>query len=107
MTANEILDAASFDGVTVHLAGDQLRAAGPAEAVRFWQPFLSDRKQEIIALLKTPPRTADQFTPAERSRWCMAHELTLPDHRCPNRLPGAPIDDCVLWQAVRWRKVLH
>ncbi|MEZ4601345.1 MAG: hypothetical protein R2940_16275 [Syntrophotaleaceae bacterium] len=48
-------------------------------------------------------RTADRLTPAERSRWCLDHELTRPGHLCRKK---KDLEGCSLWQAVKSRQTL-
>ena len=48
-------------------------------------------------------RTADRLTPAERSRWCLAHELTRPGHLCQNK---NRLEGCTLWEAVKGKQTL-
>lgn len=73
-----------------------------------WLHFLAEtihrKRHRLDAGKKADTRTADRLTPAERSRWCLAHELTRPGHRCPHK---KELENCTLWQTVKGRQTLH
>ena len=50
-----------------------------------------------------PKKPAHALSPAERSRWCLAHELTRLGYRCPFK---RKLDGCVLWAAIKAKRLL-
>ena len=48
-------------------------------------------------------RTADQLSPEERVRWCLACELAQPGSRCPT---GKKNEGCPLWQSINHQRTL-
>lgn len=60
---------------------------------------------EVIELRKaTVTRSADQFTPAERARFCLDHQNTYPAGHCPHL---RELELCVLWQAILARRSVY
>lgn len=51
-----------------------------------------------------PMVSADQLSPAERAQFCLDHELTLPEDRCPNK---NKMRGCLLWQAILERRLVR
>ena len=54
-------------------------------------------------LMAAPVRTADQLSPEERVRWCLACELAHPGSRCPTNKKN---EGCGLWSAINHRRPL-
>jgi hypothetical protein len=65
MTAHALIEEARADGLELCSNGDKLRLSGPVEVVERWKPRIVASKPEIMAFLKSAPR----------STWWLIHHL--------------------------------